>query len=167
MTWTSVHACSCIGKETVEKARKNSDLVVVGTVVMYAKVKIWTDTSYARSQFARTNHETSYEEFKWQSSEFGHFMMEFTVVVKEKFKGAVKNDTVKVWTGFGGGDCGFQFQIGSDYVIYARSESSIKYSQPKLGRSKRDLKGIYRTTICDRTRSVEFAEEDLQKLKKN
>ena len=45
---------------------------------------------------------------------------------------------VSVDTGTGGGDCGYGFQQGETYLIYARGDRSGRYS----------------TGICDRTRRI-------------
>lgn len=57
--------------------------------------------------------------------------------------------TVKIVTGRGGGDCGFHFERGRRYLVYAyRSEE-----------------GEWGTGICTRTRAIEDAAEDLRYLK--
>jgi hypothetical protein len=30
-------------------------------------------------------------------------------------------DTIQIVTGFGGGDCGYEFEIGKDYIIYGEA----------------------------------------------
>jgi hypothetical protein len=52
---------------------------------------------------------------------------------------------IVIETGRGGGDCGYGFQIGSDYIVYAYK------SQGALG-----------TGICSPTRPIEKAAEDLK-----
>jgi hypothetical protein len=85
--------------------------------------------------------------------------------VEERYKGAKRIDTIKVRTGFGNGDCGFEFHLGQKYLIYAQDEHEIKYKQKKIGRSRKQLKGIYRTNICWRTKSISLATEELEKIK--
>jgi hypothetical protein len=70
------------------------------------------------------------------------------VRVAETFRGAATGD-VDIWTGAGGGDCGFSFKAGESYVIYARRESSGRLS----------------TSICTRTRTAANAAEDLAYLR--
>jgi hypothetical protein len=57
---------------------------------------------------------------------------------------------VDVFTGSGGGDCGYNFAVGSDYLIYA-------YRHPNDGRLG--------TGICSRTRSLADAADDLRYLR--
>jgi len=64
----------------------------------------------------------------------------FQFEVLESFIG-VEGPTAEVWTGMGGGDCGFEFQIGKSYLIYA-------------GRTR---DGRLHTSICSPTRSASRA----------
>jgi hypothetical protein len=59
--------------------------------------------------------------------------------VEESLKGKL-NDNVEVFTGRGGGDCGYNFEIGGKYLVYAGN------FQEKLG-----------TSICTRTKPYDFA----------
>jgi hypothetical protein len=52
---------------------------------------------------------------------------------------------IEILTGFGGGDCGFPFQTGSEYVVYAYKNSD----------------GRLETGICSRTRPLAEAGDDV------
>ena len=81
--------------------------------------------------------------------EFNYPQRVFTFRVEEPFRG-VDAVEVKVVTGIGGGDCGYNFQIGERYLVYAG----------------RDAKGdAYPTSICTRTRLVSEAGEDLEYIR--
>src|SRR5436189_2630892 len=69
----------------------------------------------------------------------------FKFSVSRAFLGVKKGDVVSVHTGFGFGDCGFPFEKGEDYVVYA-SENN----------------GILRTGICSRTRHISDADDELK-----
>lgn len=66
--------------------------------------------------------------------------------VKESFKGPpeIRN----LHTDEGGGLCGFPFEIGKEYLVYAY-----------------EFKGMLNTSICTRTRSASSAEDDLAILR--
>jgi hypothetical protein len=53
---------------------------------------------------------------------------------------------VEIVTGLGGGDCGYAFQVGLDYVVYAY----------------KNAEGRLETGICSRTRPITQAAEDLE-----
>ncbi|WP_010095530.1 hypothetical protein [Ornithinibacillus scapharcae] len=69
------------------------------------------------------------------------------IKVEEAWKG-VEESQVIVVTGLGGGDCGFEFQVGREYLVYASGEQSLS------------------TNMCDRTSWVQSkdASEDFEVL---
>jgi hypothetical protein len=73
----------------------------------------------------------------------------FRFEVLEGFSG-VEGTTVDVATGMGGGDCGFGFEAGKSYLVYARRLEN----------------GTFSTSICSRTRSLERAAADLDHLRR-
>lgn len=71
------------------------------------------------------------------------------VRVTERWKGVGADRVVVVRTGTGGGDCGYRFVPGGEYVIYAWANEDS---------------GLM-TGICTRTSQVEHAGEDLRELR--
>lgn len=69
------------------------------------------------------------------------------VIVSDVFRGTVAK-AVDIHTGSGGGDCGYGFNVGSEYLIYADTNNQ----------------GLS-TGICSRTRSIADAAEDLAFLR--
>ncbi len=70
-----------------------------------------------------------------------------TLAISERFLGDVgEQPSIEITTGRGGGDCGYRFEVGRDYVVYAhRTDGRARLS----------------TGICTRTRPVDQATEDL------
>lgn len=95
-------------------------------------------------------------------------MIDYSVEVDTLFKQDTIHESSKftIRTGFGGGDCGVEFKIGESYLIYAYSESSVVYTEEKLGRSEEELRGIYNTNICTRTHLRRYRKEDMAYLVK-
>lgn len=71
------------------------------------------------------------------------------LLVKEVFRG-VSIPEVDVTTGLGGGDCGFGFQIGKDYLVYAY---------------ERETDHKLETGICTRTSPLAKAQQDITYIK--
>ncbi|MFQ5723636.1 MAG: hypothetical protein ACE5G6_04020 [Terriglobia bacterium] len=69
--------------------------------------------------------------------------------VSEGFRGVGSGEAVRVVTGTGAGDCGYGFEEGGEYVVYAH----------------RSRGGELRTSICTRTRGLAAAAEDLAFLR--
>lgn len=68
------------------------------------------------------------------------------LTVEQRFRGDVENVETEVITGWGGGDCGYEFKMGGRYIVYAY-------------RDEKDHK-LY-TSICSRTRTLAEAADDL------
>lgn len=119
-----VNACSCISGGPPCQSFGNTDAVFSGKVESVSEFTV-TDKNNPRFQFVRKS-------------------VKFTVT--ESFRG-VKENSVEIITGRGGGDCGYPFEAGKEYLVYANENKETG----KLG-----------TGICARTRPIEKAEEDLQ-----
>lgn len=72
-----------------------------------------------------------------------------TMRVQERWRGLAGERDVVVATGAGGGDCGFQFEQGQTYLVYANQSSET---------------GRYETGICSRTARLEEAAVDIAYL---
>lgn len=71
-----------------------------------------------------------------------------TFRVSEHFRGP-GGTSIRVITGAGGGDCGYRFHKGQEYLVYATE----------------DRDGQLRTSVCTRTRPLGQAREDLAYLR--
>jgi hypothetical protein len=67
--------------------------------------------------------------------------------VERVWKGSPRED-VRIFTGRGGGDCGYRFEVGRSYLVYA-----YKWREGELG-----------TNICQRTAKLSEASGDLRVL---
>lgn len=119
------YCCSCIGEATVNQEFKRSDVVFTGKVI-YKKIINLTDTLMPAVKIQKA---------------------EYQLQVSTVLKGKIKQDTVTIITGVGGGDCGFNFEIGKEYIVYSSFENKY-YPQ-----GNRVSKFLY-TDICRRTRSA-------------
>jgi hypothetical protein len=117
-----VNACTCAGNSPPCESFGTASAVFAGTVV-------GERTSKRPKQGERT-------EIDWAPR-----AVKFSV---EQAYSGVTGTEVEVFTGQGGGDCGYAFKIGQRYLVYAYS------SQDKLT-----------TSICTRTRPFSQATEDL------
>jgi hypothetical protein len=74
--------------------------------------------------------------------------LDATLLVTASWKGVRPSERVHVLTGRGQGDCGFDFRVGVEYLVYARRLPS----------------GEFLTDICTRTKPAVDAKEDLATL---
>jgi hypothetical protein len=148
----SMKACDCIGESTVKGELKASDIVVVGKVLAKNVVEIAETISWGSS----TDTSKMRTLMKFHESKY-------TVLLTHKYKGRIKQDTVTIVTGMGGGDCGFKFEIGKDYIIYAQKETNGSHFFGDEGNGT--IPGVFRTNICRRT--MEFNQKEIDELEKN
>ncbi len=124
-----VDACSCGGGGKPCEAYGRASAVFVGTVVGISQRKFDSVEVERKRQDA------------------GEYLapMTYTFAVQKSFGGIVGAE-VEVGSGLGGGDCGYEFVQGMQYVVYA-------YRDPRSNRLS--------TSICTRTKPVGAADEDL------
>jgi len=117
----NAYACSCaFGGGAPCQEYWRADAVFAGTVVSSGRVTV--DYGYDKSEM-RVLHMT----------------------IEQPIRG-IKTAELDVITGWGGGDCGYGFQVGKRYLVYAYREEKDK----RLS-----------TSICSRTRPLADAEDDL------
>jgi hypothetical protein len=123
---SNADACSCMGAGPPCQAAWAADTVFVGQVVSIEQLPVVRDADRIPSFLTRR----------------------VTMRLIESFRGVASQTTIDVRTGTGGGDCGFGFEHGRTYLVYA--------SNTREGLA---------TSICSRTRATEDAREDLDYLR--
>jgi hypothetical protein len=96
-------------------------------------------------------------DYKWSKPDSGlYFQSTKVFFLKDKlYKGDIKNDTLQILTGIGGGDCGFPFVPGKKYVVYSHIQkhylidSFYKYDSSRQFSSHPVT--VFYTNVCDRT----------------
>src|SRR3989338_25386 len=123
----SAVACSCIMPGTVAEEVERADAVFTGTVIA-------VDTPI-----------------------YGAYVfpdVEVTFTVQKYWKG-VFSEPLVIHTGQGGGDCGFDFEEGESYLVYASYLDQLDpYAYLDQGRN------LLHANICSRTAVLSDAEED-------
>jgi hypothetical protein len=121
-------ACSCSRPSAPCEAYSQVDAIFVGM----AKDITWIET-----------------EEKLEGKIIKRLSPAFTFLVNQGFRGVVE-EQIWIHTGMGGGDCGYVFKLGEQYLVYSY-------------RNKSDQKKLM-TSICTRTRPIAQAQEDLEYL---
>jgi|GEM_PF-2556305 len=115
----SAFACSCVTRTLTEEFN-GSSAVFAGEVVDIANTS--------------SGHDPSGHGYK------------VTFEVDRSWKG-ISGERASVYTGMGGGDCGYSFKIGEKYLVYTYNPAEIQA-----------------TGICNRTQILAEADEDLAAL---
>ena len=128
-----VWACSCLPPEPPQDALEKADAVFLGVV--------------ERNEVKGTPNKVDMEGVtgygKWR---LDYQYKEATFRVITVWKG-VPQEVIPVHTSFHGTMCGYNFEVGFEYLVYARESD-----------------GALHTSICSRTRPRHDAGEDLQAL---
>lgn len=139
---TATFACTCIGKDkqTTENELNFVDLAVKGNIIAVANFDYYDTPSYSSAGLKYDPIQSGYLIRKYKV---------FTLVVDSKFKATKSiSDTVQIVTGYGGGDCGYEFEIGKDYIIYAETwkEKTVCFRH----RKRKDKKRVIETAIANK-----------------
>ena len=131
-TW----ACTCVGENTIQEEIKQSDYIFAGKIIS-KNIFIVNDTNLP--------------------SGFLMKQVEYTILAVKIYKGKTSNDTIRLVTGLGNGDCGYEFAVGLKYIIY-----SVYYN--KYFAHGNNVAPFLYTNICTRTKRIH--NKELKKLKR-
>lgn len=149
-TGYTLKRCSCVGTSSVNEAIEWSDVVVMGKILSKELIKLIRPPEF------------SAEDSLTSPKIFTPKVAKYTLLVNSGFKGEFKSDTLEIYTGLGGGDCGFRFEIGRIYLVYADQNPYILLSDDWSYPTGKD---IYWTNICTRTQI--FDENEMKEIKKH
>lgn len=151
---STLSACSCIGSESVESKVKRLDLVALGTIVEVEQVSVIDSTFY--EGMGNKAVDGALIEIK---------LNKFSLLVDHLFKGRITTDTIFIYTGIGGGDCGVRYTVGEQEIIYG-----VKNYAPGVEDGDFPVgKNIFYTDICllpDNKQQLEIFEINKQVKKK-
>lgn len=133
--------CSCVPTYLpIEEEVAAYDLIFKGRVVKIDTV------NYLEQTFLKLKYST-----RDSGSYFTNLLVTFNV--QSTLKGNKVDSTIKIMTGQGGGDCGYPFRVGKQYMVYTRKKSFIVIDTlyPDIDKFKSHDEDFFETTICDRT----------------
>lgn len=114
--WGQLFACSCKGQSTVEEEVKHVDAVVVGTVLSKQLITLTDSTVLKMVPKDTTMRKSSMSILT---------IARYDLLIQDIYKGKITNDTLTIYTGLGGGDCGIRFEIGKKYIVYGVNETYL------------------------------------------
>ena len=149
-------------KQTTENELNFADIAVKGKIIAVTNFDYYDTSAYSVAGLKFDSKQSGYLIRKYQV---------FTLVVDTKFKvSKITSDTIQIVTGYGGGDCGYEFEVGKDYIVFAEAwkEKTIKLRHKKR-KVKRKLTEItiankFYTDICRLTQDAN--EKELTNLKR-
>ena len=141
--YLSLSACSCVGGVSfVATALGYSHTVFVGKVIGIVPFTVIDSSLYYKmSEKARNSAiGQKYIQSSINIRTFKKVLFSFSRI----FKGEKMGDTMAVITGMGGGDCGYIFEVGKEYIVYCDQEKQSL-------RGKTEVPAFLTTNICTRT----------------
>jgi len=146
-------ACSCIGQRTVKEEFKHADAVVVGTILRKQLV-VLTDSTIIKMFPNDTTMRNSPMSKKT--------LARYDLLVQDIYKGKISSDTLTIYTGLGGGDCGITFEIGEKYIVYGENETYFGQVNNNFNFPK--AKNTFWTYICLRTTA--YNQDEITEIEK-
>lgn len=139
-------ACSCAMRGTVRESIDMADAVFLGEVTDVRRAEpAWvTELRFLKARVLRSVGIDDTSLTYWYNGP--RYGMVAKLVVLRDWKGS-PGKTVEIRTGYGGGDCGFPFDVTKAYVVYAYYAG-----------------GYYFTGICGRTTLASSAKEEIAEL---
>jgi len=88
---SGIYACSCIGRHTVKEEIRNSDAVLLGTVISKDIVRLVDSNAIKMHALEDSLAKGLYETV----------VAKYQLVLTSKYKGKTSSDTVEIYTGLG------------------------------------------------------------------
>lgn len=149
LVWSAKsYACRCAGAGTVSGGLKSADVVFSGQVISR------TLTINHDSLGVVITGDTSKTLFNWR--EFPSTVVK--IKVERMYKGKLVSDTLTILTPPNGASCGYRFQVGEKYIVYASLFDELLLTS-ELKRRSFDNKTFW-THQCTRTQPWNTAEEN-------
>jgi len=162
---TKSFACTCIGKDkqTTQNELNFVDLAVKGKIISVSDFIYYDTVAYSFSGLKFDSKQADYLIRKYKV---------FTLIIDKKYKGTEKlADTIQIVTGYGGGDCGYEFEVGKEYIVYAEAWKekaiSVRHKKRKAKRKITEtvIANKFYTDICRLTQDANAKElENLKRL---
>jgi hypothetical protein len=142
LPWPRLWGCSCAGGSTPCSAAGSAAAAFIGTVLNVADPPAPVITPGT----GPTGTRRMAHRLADNSTPPVRQLRTIRIRIGEVLSGVkLGQQEIEILTGFGGGDCGYPFQIGSEYVVYAYKNSD----------------GRLETGICSRTRPLAEAGDDV------
>ncbi|MGR6088659.1 MAG: hypothetical protein ACU4F9_10815 [Arcticibacter sp.] len=146
-------ACSCIGQRTVEEEVKHADAVFIGTVLSKQLITLTDSTILKMSPNDTTIRNSLMSKMT---------IARYDLLVQDIYKGKITNDTLTIYTGLGGGECGIRFEIGKKYIVYGENETYLGQVNNDFNFPK--AKNTFWTYNCLRTTS--YFQDEITEIEK-
>lgn len=166
IAWISI-SCSCENFNSIRQEFDANEVVITGKILAMKPYYYYKDTSNAYKSFTSNttlmkNYQNNYlaylhsEYTKWE-------FRDYTVEVEKKLKGINLKNTIIIRTGLGDADCGYRFEEGESYLIFASTH--FWYLGDKHSNSNNE-NNVYITSLCNFNENIKTAKETVKIIEK-
>jgi hypothetical protein len=159
------YACKCGGPWSVEEEFVDTELIVQGKVISKKLVSI--QETLKQDKVSGVKERLKGDDQKLQFFE-SYYVYEIKIEIIEKYKGTVLRDTLTIYTPPKAASCGYKFEMGKIYIVYASRRSDIGFmflSDADLHENLEE-ENTFWTNHCTRTTVFKKLEADeLRRLK--
>ncbi len=161
------YACKCGGPWSVAEEFADTELIVYGKVV--GKELVSLQETLKKDQISDLKERLKDDNEKREFFE-SYEVFEIKLEIIERYKGSVLLDTVTIYTAQKAASCGYKFQQGKIYIVYASRRSDIGFmflpDADVYGNLEKE--NTFWTNHCTRTTPFDQLEAaELRKLKRN
>ncbi|HZY81125.1 MAG TPA: hypothetical protein VFE50_16490 [Cyclobacteriaceae bacterium] len=159
---TYSYACKCGGPGTVKESFIGGEVIVSGRVlrkelIAFSQTINPDSVSVVKARLNNDKQKLRFFEMNYI------FKIDFQIT--DKYKGLHLTDTVTIYTAMNSASCGYKFEVGKYYIVYARKENDLSAMFLGSDDRNRDLerKDTYWTNHC--TRTTEYNSMEAEELR--
>lgn len=162
--WGHTYACKREGPPTVEQSFKGAAVIVSGKVLSKDLVSVAETMNADKAGYVKEKLKA--DKGKLEFFESG-FIYKIQLEIRENYKGGITRDILTIFTTITSGSCGFKFDVGRSYLVYASKRSSIYF--PFLDSSENngqfEKENTFWTNHCSRTTEY-YSKSEIDELRR-
>ena len=152
------YACKCGGPGTVKEAFKNHQLIVYGKVTSKDTVVL---SETIKEDDARDVRKRLRDDKQTLRSFEMTYVLKIHLEIIQKYKGDSLRGSIVIYTPLLTASCGYTFEEGKEYIVYASSNNFLSFLFRKEGDNTRyEQDSSFWTNHCTRTTEYTQSESD-------
>ncbi len=157
-------ACKCNERGTVKESCKSSELIIHGKVISKDTVVLSETINEEDAKEVRARLKDDKEKLQYFEMTY---VLKVELEITENFKGDSIRKTIIIYTPLLSASCGYRFEKGKEYIVYASKNNFLSFLFKKERENKKyKQNNVFWTSHCTRTTEYTKLEADELKLLK-